>query len=65
MTLSAFIDSIGLIGPGLTDWPHAADVLAGRAAYTHARTLLPPPAGLPPAERRRTGPAVRVALAAG
>ncbi|RQZ10296.1 3-oxoacyl-ACP synthase, partial [Burkholderia stagnalis] len=52
MRLSAFIDSVGLIGPGLTDWPHAADVLAGRAAYTHARTLLPPPAGLPPAERR-------------
>ncbi|RQR52600.1 3-oxoacyl-ACP synthase [Burkholderia sp. Bp9126] len=65
MTLSAFIDSVGLIGPGLTDWPHAADVLAGRAAYAPARTALPPPAGLPPAERRRTGPAVRVALAAG
>ncbi|PCE31624.1 beta-ketoacyl synthase chain length factor [Burkholderia ubonensis] len=65
MTLSAYIESIGLIGPGLNDWPHAADVLAGRAAYASARTALPPPAGLPSAERRRTGPVVRVALAVG
>ncbi|HIH2643497.1 TPA: beta-ketoacyl synthase chain length factor, partial [Burkholderia cenocepacia] len=55
MTLTAFIESIGLVGPGLTDWPHAADVLAGRAPYAAARTELPPPAGLPSAERRRTG----------
>ncbi|HDR8868110.1 3-oxoacyl-ACP synthase [Burkholderia territorii] len=65
MTLTAFIESVGLVGPGLNDWPHAADVLAGRAAYASARTVLPPPAGLPPAERRRTGPVVRVALAVG
>ncbi|TXG19780.1 3-oxoacyl-ACP synthase, partial [Burkholderia territorii] len=49
MTLTAFIESVGLVGPGLNDWPHAADVLAGRAAYASARTVLPPPAGLPPA----------------
>ncbi len=65
MTLTAFIESIGLVGPGLTDWPHAADVLSGRVPYAPARTELPPPAGLPSAERRRTGPVVRVALAAG
>jgi 3-oxoacyl-(acyl-carrier-protein) synthase len=50
--------------PGLNDWPHAAAVLAGHAPYASARTVLPPPAGLPPAERRRTRPS-RVALAAG
>ncbi|MGU7817005.1 beta-ketoacyl synthase chain length factor [Burkholderia sp. AW49-1] len=65
MTLTAFIESVGLVGPGLNDWPHAADVLAGRAAYASARTVLPTPASLPPAERRRTGPVVRVALAVG
>ncbi|MEK7887407.1 beta-ketoacyl synthase chain length factor [Burkholderia contaminans] len=65
MTLTAFIESIGLVGPGLIDWPHAADVLSGRVPYAPARTELPPPAGLPSAERRRTGPVVRVALAAG
>lgn len=52
MKLRAFIESIGLVGPGLTDWPQAADVLAGRAAYAHARTVLPPPAGLPSSERQ-------------
>ena len=61
--VSAYLESVGLVGPGLPDWPHAADVLAGRAPYARARTVLPPPAGLPSAERRRTGPVVRCALA--
>jgi hypothetical protein len=65
MKLSAFIESVGLIGPGLTDWPHAANVLAARTPYASARTVLPPPDGLPSAERRRTGPVVRTALAVG
>ena len=45
--LSAFIESVGVLGPGLPEWPHTAQVLAGRTAYTHAPTELPPPAGLP------------------
>jgi len=65
MTSGIYIESIGLIGPGLTDWPHAADVLAGRTAYMPARTEPPPAAGLPPAERRRTSAAVKIALASG
>ncbi|CAJ0789822.1 beta-ketoacyl synthase chain length factor [Ralstonia holmesii] len=63
--LRAFIDSIGVLGPGLRDWPHTADVLAGRTPYAHAPTELPPPAGLPSVERRRTGPVVKLALAVG
>ena len=63
--VSAFIESVGLLGPGLSDWPHAARVLADPTAYVSERTALPPPAGLPSAERRRTGPVVRIALAAG
>ncbi|ATG20836.1 3-oxoacyl-ACP synthase [Ralstonia pickettii] len=63
--LSAFIESVGVLGPGLPDWPHTAQVLAGRTAYTHAPTELPPPAGLPAIERRRTGPVVKLALAVG
>ncbi|HTR05066.1 MAG TPA: beta-ketoacyl synthase chain length factor [Paraburkholderia sp.] len=65
MRLSAFIESVGVIGPGLTGWAHTADVLAARMPYASARTVLPPPAGLPSAERRRTGPVVRTALAVG
>ncbi|WP_042879123.1 beta-ketoacyl synthase chain length factor [Cupriavidus necator] len=65
MPQHVYIESIGLLGPGLTGWTQAAEVLAGRAPYAHAPTELPPPAGLPPAERRRTGPTVRLALGAG
>ncbi|WP_027797186.1 beta-ketoacyl synthase chain length factor [Paraburkholderia acidipaludis] len=65
MKLNACIESIGLIGPGFADWPQAAEVLAGRSPYASARTALPPPAGLPSAERRRTGPIVKTALAVG
>jgi hypothetical protein len=65
MRLSAFIESVGVIGPGLADWPHAADVLAARVPYARERTVLPAPASLPSAERRRTGPVVRTALAVG
>lgn len=65
MKLRASIESIGLIGPGLTGWPQAAEVLAGRAAWTSARTELPPAAGLPSAERRRAAPVVKTALAVG
>ncbi|MFS8975295.1 beta-ketoacyl synthase chain length factor [Cupriavidus necator] len=65
MPQPVYIESIGLLGPGLTGWEQAADVLAGRVPYAHAPTELPPPAGLPAAERRRTGPTVRLALGAG
>lgn len=63
-SLVAWVEGIGLIGPGLDDWPHAAAVLRGERAYAAAKCALPVPPALPPAERRRTGAAVRVALAA-
>jgi len=64
-TLHAYIDGIGLLGPGLTGWPQGRAVLAGAAPYAAVKTALPAPAMLPAAERRRSGPLVRVALAAG
>ncbi|WP_354683663.1 beta-ketoacyl synthase chain length factor [Cupriavidus necator] len=65
MPQHVYIESIGLLGPGLNDWAQARAVLAGRVPYAHAPTDLPPPAGLPAAERRRTGPTVRLALGVG
>jgi hypothetical protein len=50
--LHAWIEGIGVIGPGLANWTQAADVLAQRAPYEAARTVLPAPASLPSAERR-------------
>lgn len=63
--LSAYIDGLSVIGPGLADWPAAEAVLAGRAAYAPDTTVLPAPLALPAAERRRTGPGTKLAIAAG
>jgi len=65
MTLGAYIEGIGLLGPGLTDWPGSQAVLSGRQAYQPHKTVLPPPALLPAAERRRSGAIVKLTLATG
>ena len=62
MKLSAYLGGIGVLGPGLSNWPQAAAVLTGRQPYVPAATVLPTPALLPAAERRRTGRVVKVAL---
>ena len=63
--LTAYIEGIGLIGPGLPDWPAACAILCGQAAYDYQPAVLPAPASLPPAERRRCGPIVKLTLAVG
>lgn len=63
--LEAYVRGIGLLAPGLADWPRGAAVLRGEQSHASAPIELPPPAALPSAERRRTGATVRLALAAG
>ncbi len=63
--LLAWVDGIGLLGPGLSDWPSACAVLTGERPYQSRPTILPSPDSLPPAERRRTGRIVKLALAVG
>ena len=63
--LAAYLDGIGVLGPGLADWPSAARVLRGETSWQSAPTVLPVPQCLPAAERRRTGVPVRLALALG
>ena len=63
--LTAYIEGIGILGPGFSDWPSAAAILSGAAAYNASRTVVPAPTSLPPAERRRTGTVVKLALAIG
>ncbi len=60
--LTAYVRSVGLLGPGLADWPSGAPVIAGAAPYRPCPTVLPAPQALPPAERRRIGATVRLAL---
>jgi Beta-ketoacyl synthase, N-terminal domain len=64
-TLNAYLEGIGFLGPGFPNWPQAARVLAGVAAYEPQRTVLPTPSALPSPERRRTGRTVHLALAIG
>ena len=63
--LGAYLEGVGLRGPGLADWPSAAAVLAGQRPWEAAPTVMPVLQCLPSAERRRTGAPVRLALAVG
>jgi hypothetical protein len=65
VALEGFIQGVGLIGPGLTDWSQARDVLAGVTPYCPQPTQYPGPARLPPAERRRASKIVQLALGTG
>jgi hypothetical protein len=63
--LSARIQGIGVLGPGLGNWAGALKVLSGVESYRSSSTLLPTAAALPAAERRRAGRVIRLALAVG
>ena len=62
---AVYVDGIGLLGAGLPNWSLGQAVLAGTEPYVARPVELPPAATLPPAERRRVGRVVRLALAAG
>jgi hypothetical protein len=61
---TAWLDAIGIAAPGLLGWATAKEILRG--ASTYAAADLPPyaPALLPPNERRRATPTVRIAFQA-
>jgi hypothetical protein len=60
--LTVYVEGIGLRGPGLESWSEAAAVLSGRTAYMPAPFVTPSIDLLPPAERRRVGDTVKLAL---
>ncbi len=63
--MRVFVESVGLLGPGLSGWSASRAVLLGAAPYAPAEVLLSAPETLPAAERRRTGLPVRLALNVG
>jgi len=63
--LTAYIEGIGILGPGLSDWPSSQPILNGQQAYDSKKTILPPPTLLASAERRRSGTVVKLTLATG
>jgi hypothetical protein len=65
MPLDVFVEGIGLLGPGLASWAQGRQYLDGSLNYESARCVLPLPMALPPAERRRAGAVIKIALAVG
>ncbi|HEX4510622.1 MAG TPA: beta-ketoacyl synthase chain length factor [Burkholderiaceae bacterium] len=67
MTADAVLEvdilGIGLIGPGLVDWPAGRALLRDPRAWQGACTVVPAPARLPANERRRAGAIVRLGIA--
>lgn len=61
--MKVWVQGIGLLGPGLASWAASQDVLRGAQPLVSSPTVLPPPLRLPPAERRRAGASVKLALA--
>lgn len=61
--LTAYIEGIGLMGPGLNDWSSGRQILAGLQPYQSAKTVIPIPELLPAAERRRASDIVKLTLA--
>ena len=55
--------AIGVLGPGLADWPGTRAVLRGDLDWSTLPTAIPAPGRLPAAERRRVGTSVKLALA--
>jgi hypothetical protein len=63
--LSAYVEGVGLCGPGFAGWPSGARLLREPEAWQYQPTVVPALQCLPSAERRRTGTTVRLALTVG
>ena len=63
--MRAWINGIGFIAPGMPDWAGARAVLRGEQAYVAAPSVLPVPALLPSAERRRASRVIKLSLGLG
>ncbi len=60
--ISIFVESIGLLGPGLLGWEQARAVLRGETGYAWQDVPMTTPPILPPAERRRCIASARLSL---
>jgi hypothetical protein len=64
MSAGVWLESVGIAAPGLLGWSSAREVLKGSIAYTPADLPAYAPTLLPPNERRRATPTVRIAFQA-
>jgi beta-ketoacyl synthase-like protein len=63
--MRAYVEGVGIAGPGLQGWRASRETLSSRQAYRAAPVSLAASELLPAAERRRAGVPVRLAIAAG
>ena len=61
--MRVFVEAVGVLAPGLQDWDATKSVLLGEQPFRAAPLAPVAPASLPPAERRRSSPTVRLAIA--
>ncbi len=61
--MRVYIEAVAVLAPGLPDWAAARDVLSGAKAFEAAPMATIVANSLPPAERRRSSPTVRLAIA--
>lgn len=62
MTTTAYLEAVALAAPGLPDWQIASAVLRDEQAYAANELPVYQPSLLPPNERRRASPTVRMAF---
>ena len=62
--MRVFVEAVGVLAPGLPDWQRARAVLGGTQSFVAEPMAVLAPNSLPPAERRRSSPTVRLAIAA-
>ncbi|BCA55720.1 hypothetical protein W02_28600 [Nitrospira sp. KM1] len=62
--MQLYVQSVGLMGPGLNGWVSTQPILTGSAPYRFGDTPRVVPSILPATERRRSSDAVRLAIAA-
>lgn len=64
--LTAYVDGIGFLGPGIRNWVEGRAIFRDELTYNPQKTVYPPTVeSLPPAERRRSSAVVRLALSVG
>ena len=63
--LSAYLNGIGLLAPGMPGWQQSRRILAERQNFLSSPVTLPAPDLLPAAERRRSSVIVKLTLAVG
>jgi hypothetical protein len=63
--VTLWLEGVGLLAPGIDNWPSGARLLRGEADYHAVPSALPAPALLPPAECRRASRPVKLCLALG